>query len=103
MPTKPVFEELKRELPASILNHLPRKRLPPINISNRFDENSLGYTMTEGFYNNKNRKIKLKGLSKEENKNIQIDGEKNDNNNKTDTETNINYNTSLNFYKNTMS
>ena len=103
MPTKPVFEELKRELPASILNHLPRKRLPPINISNRFDENSLGYTMTEGFYNNKNRKIKLKGLSKEENKNIQIDGEKNDNNNKTDSETNINYNTSLSFYKNTMS
>ena len=60
-PQKPVFDELKRELPLNLLNHLPRKRLPPINSLNRFRDNSLGKTMTEGFFKKKKKnKIKPK-------------------------------------------
>ena len=94
-PKKPVFDELKRELPANILNHIPRKRLPPINAINRLKENNFGKTMSDGYFN-KNKRIKLKPLSTEENKNVQIDtleGEK---------KNDVNYTTSSNFYKNTI-
>ena len=54
-PKKPIFEILKREVPTNLLNHLPRKRLPPIN---RLKENNdFGKTISEGFFNIKTRKI----------------------------------------------
>ena len=98
-PKKPAFDELKRELPSNILNHIPRKRLPPINAINRLKENNFGKTMSDGFFN-KNKKVKLKSLSTEENKNIQIDAL--DTNNLGEKKNDVNYTTSSNFYKNTI-
>ena len=100
-PTKPIFDELKRELPVTILNHLPRKRLPPINVANRMKENNMGFTINDGFFNRK-RRNKLRIMLKEENKNVQIETERNNiNNNDNNTlETEENFNTSSNFYKN---
>ena len=98
-PKKPAFDELKRELPANILNHIPRKRLPPINAINRLKENNFGKTMSDGFFN-KNKRVKLKPLSTEENKNIQIDAL--DGNNLGEKKNDVNYTTSSNFYKNTI-
>ena len=78
-PAKPLDIELKRELPLNLLNHLPRKRLPPINLSNRMNNDygpGMGYTMTEGFFG---RKKKMKILLTEDNKN-----KKDENDNKND-------------------
>ena len=106
-PQKPVFDDLKKELPFTILNHLPRKRLPPINVINRLKENSFGKTMSEGFFN-KNKKNKLKPLYNEENKNLQTeneDGKNNNNINKNveDKKNDHNFSTTSDFYKNTIS
>ena len=78
-PAKPLDIELKRELPLNLLNHLPRKRLPPINLSNRMNNDygpGMGYTMTEGFFG---RKKKMKILLTEDNKK-----KKDENDNKND-------------------
>ena len=99
-PQKPVFDELKRELPLNLLNHLPRKRLPPINSLNRFRDNSLGKTMTEGFFKKK-KKNKIKPLSTEENKNIFSENEENKNNESKKNDNN--FSTTADFYKNTIS
>ena len=101
-PTKPIFDELKREVPATLLNHLPRKRLPPI--INKLKDNKMGYTITEGFYN-KNKKLKLKSVPKDESKKIQIEEEDNSIESKNSEEKidELDYNTSSNFYKNTIS
>ena len=99
-PKKPVFDELKKELPFNILNHIPRKRLPPINALNRFKENSLGKTLSVGFFNI-NKKNKLKALSMEENKNVLSENEENKNNE--NKRTNYNFSSNDNFYKNTIS
>ena len=53
MPKKPEEIELQRELPASLLRHMPRKRLPPIN--SNFKLNDMGKT-SMGFYTNRNQK-----------------------------------------------
>ena len=99
-PKKPVFDELKKELPFNILNHIPRKRLPPINALNRFKENSLGKTLSVGFFNI-NKKNKLKALSMEENKNVLSENEENKNNE--NKRTDYNFSSNDNFYKNTIS
>ena len=101
MPKKPALDQLKREMPSNILNHLPRKRLPPINVINRLKENNFEKTMSDGFFN-KNKKNKLKSISTEENKNIQIDADEGNNNNNADKKNDFNFNTSSNFYKNTI-
>ena len=100
-PKKPVNEILKREIPENILNHLPRKRLPPINVINRLKENNFGKTMSDGFFN-KNKKNRLKPLSTEENKNMQIDEKEGNKNKKADKKSDPNFSTSSNFYKNTI-
>lgn len=68
IPQKPQDIELKRELPLNLLNHLPRKRLPPINMSNRLNIDlpaGLGFTtVTNGFFG---RKKNLKIFLNEEN------------------------------------
>jgi len=103
-PTKPIFDELKREVPATLLNHLPRKRLPPI--INKLKDNKMGYTITEGFFN-KNKKLKLKSIPKDESKKIQVEEEESSIENKNLEEKNdeldFNTNTMSNFYKNTIS
>jgi len=103
-PTKPIFDELKREVPATLLNHLPRKRLPPI--INKLKDNKMGYTITEGFFN-KNKKLKLKSIPKDESKKIQVEEEESSIENKNLEEQNdeldFNTNTMSNFYKNTIS
>ena len=53
MPKKPLENELQRELPPSLLKHMPRKRLPPI--ANKLRLNTLGQTST-GFYTNRKPK-----------------------------------------------
>ena len=99
-PQKPVFDELKRELPLNIINHIPRKRLPPINYLNKIRDNSFGKTLSEGFFN-KNKKNKLKPLSTEENKNILSDNE--DNKKNENKKNDYNLSTTSDFYKNSMS
>jgi len=101
-PKKPIFDELKREVPATLLNHLPRKRLPPI--INKLKDNKMGYTITEGFFN-KNKKLKLKSIPKDESKKNQIEEEDNSIETKSLEEKNdeLDYNTTSNFYKNTVS
>ena len=62
MPKKPEEIELQRELPASLLRHMPRKRLPPIN--SNFKLNDMGKT-SMGFYTNRNpKKVKFIDESK---------------------------------------
>ena len=100
-PRKPAMEILKREVPENILNHLPRKRLPPINVINRLKENNFGKTMSDGFFN-KNKKNRLKPLSTEENKNMQIDEDEENKNKKDDKKIDPNFSTTSNFYKNTI-
>ena len=81
-PQKPQNDELKRELPIQLLQHLPRKRLPPINLSQRMNnELYMGHTMTEGFFG---RKKKLRILLSEENKNKMdiLENKNKDDNNK---------------------
>ena len=95
IPTKPIFDELKREVPANVLKHLPRKRLPPINSINRSNDIKFGKTMSN--FNKKPKNI-LKPLSTEENKNIVIDAEEGKNT-KLDIN-NDNNNALSNFYKN---
>jgi len=77
-PQKPQSIELKRELPLNLLNHLPRKRLPPLEISNRMNSNDLGmgmgYTMTDGFFR---RKKKMRIFLSEENNKKEGDQDKN--------------------------
>ena len=99
-PQKPVFDELKRELPLNIINHIPRKRLPPINYLNKMRDNSFGKTLSEGFFN-KNKKNRLKPLSTEENKNILSDNE--DNKNNENKKNDYNFSTTSEFYKNSVS
>ena len=101
-PTKPIFNELKREVPATLLNHLPRKRLPPI--INKLKDNKMGYTITEGFVS-KNKRLKLKSMPKEDSKKIQIEEEDNSNESKNLEEKNdeSDYNNVSNIYKNTIS
>ena len=99
-PKKPDHNDFKREVPENILNRLPRKRLPPINVINRLKENNFGKTMSEGFFN-KDKKKKLKPLITEENKNIQ--NETDDNNNNKEKKNDFNFSTTSNFYKNTIS
>ena len=110
-PQKPQKDELKRELPSQLLQHLPRKRLPPINLNNRMNNDYMIHTMTEGFFG---RKKKLKILLSEENKNKMNDtnkktenydnkggydfkGDKNDENIKKDE---FSYTTTSGFFKN---
>ena len=57
MPKKPENNELKRELPANMLKHMPRKRLPPINTTIKLN------TLT-GFYTNRKTK-KTKEINKD--------------------------------------
>ena len=58
IPIKPEENELQRELPFSILKHLPRKRLPPI--INNLKGNKMGKTISSGFFTNrKPTKLKL--------------------------------------------
>ena len=101
-PTKPIFDELKREVPATLLNRMPRKRLPPI--INKLKDNKMGYTITEGFFN-KNKKLKLKTIPKDESKKNQIEEEESSIEIKNLEEKNddLDYNTTSNFYKNTIS
>ena len=79
IPKKPQDIELKRELPLNLLNHLPRKRLPPINMTNRINnELSIGMgftTVTDGFFR---RKKNMKAFLSEENNKKEND--KNNNN-----------------------
>ena len=49
IPKKPEDIELKRELPINMLKHMPRKRLPPINNTIRFN------TLT-GFYTDRKKR-----------------------------------------------
>jgi hypothetical protein len=65
IPTKPEKNELQRELPISILKHLPRKRLPPI--INSLKGNKMGKTIASGFFTNR-KPVKLK-IAVGENKN----------------------------------
>ena len=53
IPQKPLENELQRELPASLLKHMPRKRLPPI--VNNLRLNTFGQT-SSGFYTNRKPK-----------------------------------------------
>jgi hypothetical protein len=92
-PQKPLFDELKRELPINV--RIPRKRLPPINTLNKMRDNSFGKTMSGGFFNN-NKKNMIKPLLTEENKNIFSDNEDNKKND-------YNFSTTADFYKNTIS
>ena len=66
---------LKREVPANVLKHLPRKRLPPINSINRSNDIKFGKTMS-----NFNKKPKNILIDAEEGKNTKLDIN-NDNNN----------------------
>ena len=72
MPKKPEEIELQRELPASLLRHMPRKRLPPIN--SNFKMNDMGKT-SMGFYTNRNQK-KVKLLVDEIKKGIKTERDK---------------------------
>ena len=100
-PAKPIFDELKRELPLNILNHLPRKRLPPINNANRFRDNSMEYTITEGFFNKK-RRNKLRDLYNEEKNNVQIESKQNEHKTMDTKDEENNFKTTSNFYQNTI-
>ena len=100
-PAKPIFDELKREVPLNILNHLPRKRLPPINNGNRFRDNSMEYTVTEGFFNKK-RRNKLRDLYNEEKNSMQIDAKQNDHKTMDTKDEENNFKTTSNFYQNTI-
>ena len=97
LPKKPIFDELRREVPTNVLKHLPRKRLPPINAINRSKEIKFGKTMDN--FNIKPKNI-LKPLSTEENKNILIDAEEGNNNNMLDLKNDNNLSSLTNFYKN---
>ena len=91
-PQKPQDIELKRELPLNLLNHLPRKRLPPINMINRMNNNfTMGFTVTDGFFGRKkNMRIFLsEENNKKEDKNKSKNGDINDNNIKNDDKNNI--------------
>ncbi len=66
MPNKPEKYEIQRELPANLLIHMPRKRLP--RIVNTFKMNTMEKTSMDYFYNRKTKKIKL--MIDENNKNI---------------------------------
>ena len=101
MPTKPIFDELKREVPFNILNHLPRKRLPPINNNNRFRDNSMEYTVTEGFYNKK-RGNKLRDLYNEEKNSVQNEAKQNEHKTMDTKDEDNNFRTTSNFYQNTI-
>ena len=100
-PAKPIFDELKREVPLNILNHLPRKRLPPINNGNRFRDNSMEYTVTEGFFNKK-RRNKLRDLYNEEKNNVQIEAKQNEHKTMDTKDEDNNFKTTSNFYQNTI-
>ena len=88
IPQKPLDIELKRELPLNLLNHLPRKRLPPINMTNRINNElsfGMGFTtVTDGFFK---RKRNMKVFLSEENNKKENDKDKN---------TNINNNNPIN-------
>lgn len=66
MPKKPEKYEIQRELPANLLIHMPRKRLPPI--VNTFKMNTMEKTSMGFFSNRKPKKLKL--MIDENNKNI---------------------------------
>ena len=72
MPKKPEEIELQRELPASLLRHMPRKRLRPIN--SNFKMNDMGKT-SMGFYTNRNQK-KVRLLVDEIKKGIKTERDK---------------------------
>ena len=106
-PTKPLDIEIKREVPLNLLNHLPRKRLPPINVSNRMNNDyGMGHTVTDGFFGRK-KKMRI-FLSEENNKR---EGEKdknkkteiNDNNTKNEEKENnkdkFNYTSASGFFQ----
>ena len=108
IPSKPESIELKRELPNTILNHMPRKRLPPITVINRLKEQNMGKTASMGFFNKAKmmKKTGLTTLTTEEDK----EKEKNTKNNNNDEKKNKNKKdkkhfkmTSSGFYSNTMS
>ena len=71
IPKKPEGNELQRELPANLLKHMPRKRLPPIVNALR---NVMGQT-SSGFFSDR-KPVKVK-LSLDENKNNNTKEEKN--------------------------
>ena len=106
IPSKPEDIELRREVPTNILNHMPRKRLPPINVVNRLKEQNMGKTASMGFFNKKKimKKTGMTPLKNEENKNK----EKNEKNNNEEENKNMKDKkhfkmTSSGFYSNTMS
>ena len=68
-PKKPQENELQKELPAKLLKHMPRKRLPPI--VNTFKINNFGQTTSGFFTNRKPKKVKL--IIDESKKNIKTD------------------------------
>ena len=79
-PQKPLDIEIKREVPLNLLNHLPRKRLPPINMTNRMNNErsmGMGYTMSDGFFG---RKKHMRILLSDGNITKDQDINKNDNN-----------------------
>ena len=69
IPKKPEENELLRELPANLLKHMPRKRLPPI--INDLKSNFLGQT-SSGFFTNRKPK-KIKGIIDESKKYVKTD------------------------------
>ena len=77
IPTKPEKNELQRELPISILKHLPRKRLPPI--INSLKGNKMGKTITSGFFTNR-KPTKLKLVIGENKNSVKSVDDKNINN-----------------------
>ena len=79
LPQKPLDIELKREVPLNLLNHMPRNRLPPINMTYRLNNElsmGMGYTMTEGFFR---RKKKMRAILSEDNSKKETDKNKKDN------------------------
>ena len=52
IPKKPESLDIKRELPNNMFKHMPRRRLPPINISIKMN------TLTEFFTSRKSKKVK---------------------------------------------
>lgn len=64
-PVKPLERDILREVSSNLINHLPRKRLPPISKPFIIQE-KMGRTSTEGFFSKRN-KIKGKEPLKIEN------------------------------------
>ena len=73
----------------------------PINNGNRFRDNSMEYTVTEGFFNKK-RRNKLRDLYNEEKNNVQIEAKQNEHKTMDTKDEDNNFKTTSNFYQNTI-